>query len=892
MVGDELADVGVHAARDGEEDAAIGGDQGLLAEDVLEDAGAAVLLVARLRHLGELEGIADQDHALACAGGGNDRVGEAVLAGLVDDEVVDLFVQRGACAQPARAGEELDATFEGVVCLRRARDLLDLGEIRVVLLVRIALADEVEVAIRSSLLELHAGVANGGVGWRRQRHRVAVLHERHDELRREPRLARAGWALHGERSSAQAERSLAYLLKPGGLLIWCAAVGLLDVDVAGRTVDEGQFATGDRQRAGESVVAPSKDDVAERVEHGLLAFMGEELGGGEVVNRATVVCRSKAYDHLTCALIDGDDRDVAVLGCVEVPRRVRGLVILRGIRVERLAGSERLCRFDGCQAGEDARVVESLPRRHVDHLGELAPAHAIFALVVVEERGDQPCGIVVGIELANRIGDLLARYGCGVALFGFLALLILLARLDRPGWTVRPQPLGHGQRGAAVFLVVVGDSVEQRLIYPGILEPVFVEHHGVATAIDVGLPLEARELLDVLESIRLGTDPQPLAHDGVEIDEQLALAQLLELLECAGVGLGDRAQHRRLGVGVVVDAHVRECLAARLQEVDELAVASRLLDGIVRPERAIHPTAVVALLDPAEQEDEAAVGTPDRITFEVEVDVAGRWLGQELEAAGGLAHAMLPLHALCLNRAELDRGLCRDLGQRVLLDARHARLCRQRRERRQRCHRRLVPGEVKHVRATDPRDERWVVVFAPLLLARRPMRADGTVRVRVGDGLRRLLDEALEARLLRAGVVDHLEGADRLAQPRPELDMDMLGQRALDRGDRIRIERELQDVVGEGIVACELRVDRLVAPVAEIGLARNLLEEVGDSAPARQREVRLIDDLRTRPHRLERERGRALLTDIVLVHTRDSGDPRLIERGEIRVLVLATLARD
>ena len=108
----------------------------MLAEQVLEHAGAGAVGMDALRHLGELERIAEQDEPPG-RGAAGDRVGEAVLAGFVDHKRVELAVELLAREQPRRAREELNLGIEHVAELSRLhvlalewRAVLDAAELQ------------------------------------------------------------------------------------------------------------------------------------------------------------------------------------------------------------------------------------------------------------------------------------------------------------------------------------------------------------------------------------------------------------------------------------------------------------------------------------------------------------------------------------------------------------------------------------------------------------------------------------------------------------------------------------------------------------------------------------------------------------------------------------------
>ena len=90
----------------------------------------------------------------------------------------------------------------------------------------------------------------------------------------------------------------------------------------------------------------------------------------------------------------------------------------------------------------------------------------------------------------------------------------------------------------------------------------------------------------------------------------------------------------------------------------------------------------------------------------------------------------------------------------------------------------------------------------------------------------------------------HVVDPDGLARAGAELDVDVLGQVAGLRGDRLGVEAQLQHVAGLGGVAGQLGVDRLVDERA-VGQI-DPLEEVGDPADAVVHERHLEDDVVTR----------------------------------------------
>ena len=140
---------------------------------------------------------------------------------------------------------------------------------------------------------------------------------------------------------------------------------------------------------------------------------------------------------------------------------------------------------------------------------------------------------------------------------------------------------------------------------------------------------------------------------------------------------------------------------------------------------------------------------------------------------------------------------------------------------------------------SEPGDGDEVVVVHELLPAEVPEVADPAVVTGPGVGLDAAVPvERGEEPLPRAPE----EGAElgrpeRLPLARPQLDVHVLGQPALDPPELLGVEAELEEVERLGR-ARELRVHGLVCAVGLL-----LLEEVGEAAPGAVREVRLVDDV-------------------------------------------------
>ena len=106
LLRDVAADVRVQPERLLEEEAAVGRDRLLVADQVLQHGRVAAVRVRALDHLVELLRVADE-HEVARAGAHRERVGERHLAGLVDEEVVERAVVLVAGEEPGGAGGEV-----------------------------------------------------------------------------------------------------------------------------------------------------------------------------------------------------------------------------------------------------------------------------------------------------------------------------------------------------------------------------------------------------------------------------------------------------------------------------------------------------------------------------------------------------------------------------------------------------------------------------------------------------------------------------------------------------------------------------------------------------------------------------------------------------------------
>ena len=238
---------------------------------------------------------------------------------------------------------------------------------------------------------------------------------------------------------------------------------------------------------------------------------------------------------------------------------------------------------------------------------------------------------------------------------------------------------------------------------------------------------------------------------------------------------------------------------------------------------------------------------------------------------------------------QLQVGLLAQLLEGVLGDAVRDRVGGRRAERGERARSRRR-ARLATWRRWIPATPREVVDVLPVLVAERPELADAAVVDRVGLGRRRVGDEVLEPPADAPVVGAELLGPEGLLGQVAEQDVDARGREALDRRDPLAVEAELEDVGGLRVPR-ELRVERLVAPRAEVGGRVDAEEEVGDAAPAVADERRLVDDLDAGAHRLLGLARAALPVDGLAGEIDDL--PALVPQPlEVGLLVLVALAED
>jgi hypothetical protein len=165
-----------------------------------------------------------------------------------------------------------------------------------------------------------------------------------------------------------------------------------------------------------------------------------------------------------------------------------------------------------------------------------------------------------------------------------------------------------------------------------------------------------------------------------------------------------------------------------------------------------------------------------------------------------------------------------------------------------------VPPELVDLHRADPGHEAEMIVAPSPRIAGHAPATD--LAVLVGFGIRADPDAFRERSLEpspRVTVIGCERGRPvtlRLEAGSRDHYVHSLGIRPLRDGDEVRVERELEDRSAAGL-ACELRIDRLIAPVPERTGRRDPQQQVGATAPAIVQQRRLSNGLRAASHRVE-----------------------------------------
>ena len=280
---------------------------------------------------------------------------------------------------------------------------------------------------------------------------------------------------------------------------------------------------------------------------------------------------------------------------------------------------------DRLEQADRVGVLDQLLGRLLDPVEERPPDRLALALVVVEK---------LRRELFARVEQLLAESGASDLRRG--RLLRLLRRGQRERAELRQgfaapleQPVAEREGGEAVLLVVVGDRVEDRAVAR--LDVALVLDDRRAAVLDLGVPVEAEKRLDLLEPVTRTDATQPALDHLVEVDEDAAPQQVVDLRLARAVPAHQPPERGDLVARVMVDVEVGVLGEPRADAVDELlerAPLGLVIVGEKRLERALdvdHPPQVL----------ERALLVPERVALDVEEEVTGRRSGRREKPARG-----------------------------------------------------------------------------------------------------------------------------------------------------------------------------------------------------------------------------------------------------------------
>ena len=263
------------------------------------------------------------------------------------------------------------------------------------------------------------------------------------------------------------------------------------------------------------------------------------------------------------------------------------------------------------ELGQALVVVDELLVGALEPVEPLPPLGLHLSPVPPEQRGEQ---LVTALAQARRQ---LLLDGVG---FGHLLRRRAveggrprdLAQLAAPDL----QPVAQPQRRHAVDLVVRADAVEQGRVAR--LEPVLVPDDRRRPVLQLAFARRQIERLQPLEAVALLRHAHALAHDAVQVDEDIGAQQPVDLGLTGAVATHQPLQRGHLVGREVVHVHVGLGVEPIDHEVDERLERPPLLVGRVGPEVAVPAVGI----DHAEEVLKPPVGGP-RVALQVEEQVAG-----------------------------------------------------------------------------------------------------------------------------------------------------------------------------------------------------------------------------------------------------------------------------
>ena len=225
------------------------------------------------------------------------------------------------------------------------------------------------------------------------------------------------------------------------------------------------------------------------------------------------------------------------------------------------------------------------------------------------------------------------------------------------------EPLPQQPGRAAVLLVVGGDLVEDGIVVA--VEPALVGDDARAGLRDRVVALAHVQSLDRLQRVRLTRGEERLLDDPVEVDQDLAAQQAVNLSLARAVSAHQALERRGLIGRVVVDVHVGVRVQARDDQVDEVLERLLLPRAVVCPDRL----EAAGMVEHAEEVFQPLVLRPG-VALHVEEEVGIGRLGQQREAElRTLGRHQLVDRLACLALPHLQLGLLAQTRQRRGADA-------------------------------------------------------------------------------------------------------------------------------------------------------------------------------------------------------------------------------
>ena len=375
---------------------------------------------------------------------------------------------------------------------------------------------------------------------------------------------------------------------------------------------------------------------------------------------------------------------------------------------------------------------------------------------------------------------------------------------------------------------------------------VVVGDDGAGALIDFVAAFVAGEDFEVLQAVRLDAYLHGVAHDLEEIDEHAVVDQRTERSLRDAVFGRNGFEGGAFGVVVVVDVHAGIRSPPVADVADELPNPVAFLRLVMGPGLVVVPLSVGTQRHIAEEEEEAAVGPPEGVAFEVEEDVAVIGCGQELEPV--TPDRVVARRDRQHRRKLVGRVACGDLERRLRAESFQplgAHVGHRLRALGQSRHRGDIGRfERRTVELADPGDVDQRVLLSPRrFTARRELTEHAVVarlrsRFDLGPCRHDILELMPQARPIRARRLE----PDRLrhagTQRHPEVAWDLAGRRP----QRFGVEAQLKHMAGLRLSAGELRING-VPPDGAGGGFDSSLEEVGDPTDAVMDERHLKKDI-------------------------------------------------